>query len=318
MNLPNTRKVLPLVYDECLSYYEQLLLLINRINLLNDDINNLESETVKIANSYTDNKISNVIEQIEKVETDLTVHIDDIEKSFNNELLEIKNITETQINDLKDEFKTFKTLLEESVIKLTLSVNELYLNFNKLKENNAKQFEQLEKELIDIIEEQIATKSGDFILTVNPITGKVDDLTTVLKCIYNEFIILGGITALQFDNMHITALEFDSLKITANMFDVKGFFIFFDRIKLKPLWDNTVQLVENVKRDLLKVENLSYIISPFTGLKTLASKVINQLADLHKNCYTAIEYDSIGITAENYDKLNITAYDYDWNSKNIF
>ena len=318
MILPNTRKVLPLVYDECLSYYEQLILLIDRINKLNSDFEDLENESIKISNKYTDSKFNDAIEQIETVKKDLSSHIDAIEKTFNNELLKVKNFTETEINNIKIEFRTFKTLIEESVVKMNLLVNDLYINFNKLKESNSKQFEQLEKELIGFIEDTLASKSGDFILIVNPITGKVDDLTTVLECIYNEFIVLGSITAFQFDNMHITAQEFDSLEITANMFDVKGFFLFFDRIKLNPLWDRTVQIVENVKRDLLKVENLSYIISPFTGLKTLTSKVVNQLADLHKKCYTANDYDAIGISAENYDNLNIKAYEYDWNSKNIF
>lgn len=318
MILPNTRKVLPLVYDECLSYYEQLILLIDRINKLNSDFEDLKNDSVKTANKYTDSKFDIAIAQIEKVKSDLTIHIDDIEKTFNNELLKMKNFTETEVNNVKAEFRTFETLLEESVIKLNLLVNDLYINFNKLKESNAKQFEQLEKELIAFIEDSLASKSGDFILTVNPITGKVDDLTTVLECIYNEFIVLGGITAFQFDNMRITAEEFDSLEITAKIFDVKGFFVFFDRIKLNPLWDKTVELVENVKRNLLKVESLSYIISPFTGLKTLTNKVVNQLADLHKDCYTASGYDAVGLSAENYDNLNITAYEYDWNSKNIF
>lgn len=57
------------------------------------------------------------------------------------------------------------------------------------------------------------------------------------------------------------------------------------------------------------------MLSPFSGLKTLVSDVVQKLSNLHKNFLSANEYDSKNLTAENYDDLALTAYNYDWNAK---
>ena len=57
--------------------------------------------------------------------------------------------------------------------------------------------------------------------------------------------------------------------------------------------------------------------NPFTGLWDTIANVVSKLTDLHRACYTALEYDNLNYTADEYDNFVLTAYDYDFNSKNV-
>ena len=61
MVIGNIRKVLPLVYDECLSYYEQLKYVIDNLNKLIDYVETLENKNIEESKKYTDSKIKELL-----------------------------------------------------------------------------------------------------------------------------------------------------------------------------------------------------------------------------------------------------------------
>lgn len=88
----------------------------------------------------------------------------------------------------------------------------------------------------------------------------------------------------------ITAKNFDDKKFTARIFDL------YSKCKL--------------------VTDFNHLMfSPFDGELTPLSNVINQLATLHKNELTAIEFDNLNLTALGFDEKDLTAYQFDWEGK---
>lgn len=317
MILPRTRLVLPTVYDECLSYYEQLRKLVKCVQALAEDLEDTDSDILEKANEYTDS-------QITKVNSDFSTFKEFIESenkmfydSINQKLAENKKLVDSEITEMQNEIKSFIDLVNLEKTELNNSISDLYLKISEIQTNEKQRFDEIEKRLLKIIENSLATKSGNYIFVINPITGKVEKLNNVLEQFYNFFIVLGGITARQYDDMKITAIKFDNEKITASQFDVKAYFLFFDRIKLSPVYRKITAVKNNLENKLLVVENKSYMLSPFSGLKTLVSDVVQKLSNLHKNFLSANEYDDKNLTARNYDDLALSAYNYDWNAKNL-
>lgn len=317
MILPRTRLVLPTVYDECLSYYEQLRKLTECIKALAEDLESGENDILDNAKKYTDSKFS----KVENDFTDFKVYVELQNKTFydsvNQKLAENKNLLDSQIQEIRAEINYFMDLVHLEFVRLDKSVNDLYIGIVKINESEKKRFDEIEKRLLKIIENSISAKNGNYIIVRNPITGKIEKLNDVLQQFYNFYIVIGGITAKQYDDMEIRALEFDNEKITASQFDTKAYFLFFDRVKLNPVYQTITAVKKGLENKLLVVENKSYMLSPFDGIKTLISDVVQKLSNFHKNYLSASEYDAKNLTASEYDNMQLTAYNYDWNAKNL-
>lgn len=317
MILARTRLVLPTVYDECLSYYEQLRRLVDCIKALAEDLEDVNTDILDEARKYTDSKIS-------KVENDLTdfkTFVDSQNKAFydsvNKKLLENEKLLDSEIKEMQKEIKGFIDFVNLEVANLNTSISDLYMQIVSIKADESRRFEEIEKRLLKIIKDSMSTKNGNYIFVRNPITGKVEKLNGVLQQFYNYYIVVGGITSKQYDDMKITALEFDNEQITASLFDTKAYFLFFDRIKLNPIYQRITAVKKGLENKLVVVENKSYMMSPFTGIKTLVSDVVQKLSNLHKNFLSASEYDATNLTASEYDTKKLTAYNYDWDAKNL-
>lgn len=317
MILPRTRLVLPTVYDECLSYYEQLKKLTECVKALAEDLESGESGILDNAKSYTDSKISKVENDFSEFKQYIELQNKAFYDSVNQKLTENKNLLDSEILEMRTEIKSFIDFVNMEVAGLNGSISDLYVKIVNINSNEEKRFDEIEKRLLKIIEDSMSSKSGNFIYVSNPITGKVEKLNNVLQQFYNFSIVIGGITARQYDDMEIKALEFDNEKITASQFDTKAYFLFFDRIKLNPVYRTITAVKNGLESKLLVVENKSYMLSPFTGLKTLVSDVVQKLSNFHKAFLSANEYDAKNLTASEYDSLKLSAYDYDWNAKNL-
>lgn len=122
----------------------------------------------------------------------------------------------------------------------------------------------------------------------NPVQGIVTDINTALRDLYDLGRSDGALTAFEYDSMGLTATNYDAHSLTAFFYDTRA-------------------------RWMLGFPDLRWsMISPFTGLWTMISTVVSQLADLHRNALTATQYDAKLLDATSYDALAITAYDYDW------
>lgn len=165
------------------------------------------------------------------------------------------------------------------------------------------------------IREMVSKLQGSQILVINPVTELPSDLNTALKDIWLNPR-WGGITAGQYQSLHLTAAEYQNLHISAIEYRDSARWIFFQELYLptiKPELDGiTIQFSE------LKsyVEESLSMRNPFTGQMDSVKNVVLKLTDFHKpGGLTANEYDGLKVSAQEYQNVNMTAEEYDFNAK---
>lgn len=105
-NVPYCQKVLPLVYDESLSYYESVCKLVDKINDLVDVINNQSLEVLGEANAYTDSKLSefnNKVNELEKEFNETVKELNDNYNTFNKTVNNQLTIMQGSIQSIRNE-----------------------------------------------------------------------------------------------------------------------------------------------------------------------------------------------------------------------
>lgn len=104
--VPKCQKILPLVYDDSLSYYESICKLVDKINDLVDVINEQNDEILSQANAYTDSKLS-----------EFSIRVDELEKEFNSTVQALESnyvqFSSTVNNQLISMRATIQSIREE-------------------------------------------------------------------------------------------------------------------------------------------------------------------------------------------------------------
>lgn len=282
-------EILPLVFDNSLSYYECLCKVVAKIN---EVIANMEN-FVEEANKYTDSQIAALDEKITKqlnytivkleaemkalqdsvnaIQKDLLQRMQELETKINLELAENKAWVTTQINALIDSVNKQITALHEMIVTCEAEV-KAYVD------------QEIQK-VIDMIPEISNPK------VVNPITGKLEPLQEVLNFLVDVFKQCAW-TAMEFDNEGLTTQEFDDFKLTALEFDING--------KCKQFKDPRF-----------------YMHNPATGTLQFYQEVIKWLISLHQDSITAEKFDSLELTVNEFQAKNLTAYEFDFNGNTL-
>lgn len=108
------QKVLPLVYDDSLSYYEVLCKVKDKINEMIDYVDELEDRSVARANAYTDSKI---IEFQERA--------DELEKNFNDKIKELntdfdgfKESVNSDLSGFREELTRLEKYVDAEIVAM--------------------------------------------------------------------------------------------------------------------------------------------------------------------------------------------------------
>lgn len=189
------QKVIPLVYDDSLSYYETLCKVSQKLNEVIDFVNNFQDTT----NDYTDEQIRILKEYLQ------------------NEI----NITNYNLEQLRKDGKAY---VDSEILKVTGYINEQISILNSLISSNTKYLQAW-------VEEQINNLIADLpdlqnIVVVNPVTGLMDSLQNTLNNMWNGMR-SNAINCSQFDGSLISCTEFDNLNINAYDFDFNSLNILF-------------------------------------------------------------------------------------------
>ena len=293
--IPYCQKVLPLVYDDSLSYYEVLCKLTGKINELITYIENFEENVTDDVKVYTDEQIEllrgALTQAIEATKNELDIRVDLVVEDVDDKYRQLSSAITTNYvmldNKINQHYAENHTKFNEydlKIVELNTSMTRLYIELERYKNQVDYRISQMYNDLLEYITEHL--ELGGNIFVVNPITSSTDTLQHTLDMLYVS-INVGGVTAREYDSLQFTAYDFQLQGLTAMEYDTNARFVWFKRLYLT-------------------------IASPFTGLLSTIETVINQLADLHKDTLTALEYDALELTAEGYDMKDITAYDYDW------
>lgn len=309
-------KVLPLVYDDSLSYYEVLCKVVDYINKM------LENEQT-IYDMYEPfvNSVSELNQKFNKLESTLNASVIELNRrctaledrqEYDKEFLMsyIDNINEALTGQLDALNRGYNSLFAlcvslDSQIKsgdvLTLQKSKVYTD-NKIIE--------LKKQLAGITS----------IYVVDPMDGQVKNIQTVIDELF-YYISYAAFTCWEFDRRGYTCEYLDSIGYTALDFDIYGKFIFIfgtDYVTIDMIADFVKR--EELEHYALKTDLEPYalkrdliIYNPVNGLKNTMQQVIDTLVSFHacgNNCYTL---DGLEYTVNQYQALQFTAYEFDFN-----
>lgn len=311
---------IPLAYNDALSYYENLLVVISKYNDLKNELQEFENSITNIVDSEIQKELTSVINQINEIQKDLEDDINKLKTDTENQINELTEDTEREISQLKKD-------VTEDIENLTASVNsqinnlsqelinvyKIIKNFeNSIDQELKAEFEKLEKQ----IENMISNISGWYLLVLNPVTGKNSNLNTALKDMKESYSVDQGLTALEYRHLQLTALEYRKLQLTAFQYRYMAKRIFFKELYLQPVYDEIERFEKQVENELDQIEKLIndnvIIYDPWTGEKNSIRNILYKLVSFHKSAPTAQEYDNKHYTAEQYDALKLTAFTYDW------
>lgn len=244
-----------------------------------DFINNFKSYVGDTVSEVVDAKLMNVNARLDAI-TEAVKRID----------LNIDDI-ERNVTELFSDMEILRNNFNSEMVAIRLEIATIYEVFAEYKNSIDEYVASKVLELVRYIEEHV--QQIERLYVINPMTGEYVDIQKVLD-MFAEYIALGyGLTADEYDSMKLTALGYDNMRLTALAYSMRGYLIFFKRLEMT-------------------------LTSPFTGELDSYDNVIYMLSNLHKNTFTADEYDALGYTSDVYDTYSVTAYDYDWHGKVAF
>lgn len=279
--------VLPIVYDEALSYGQQIAHLLHRVNTLQKDI---------IA-------IGNILSQ-----ENWTEKLDEIVTQLNNVIAEQEEITE-DINNINTTILTLQT----DVADTQMTINELNLNVIKYINEMTLKNNQIINDLIESVRqqvlEQLCTRNGDTMLVRNPITGTIVSLNNTLASILIVMASFGGLTMAEYRALHWTMEEYRKRKLTMREYAYVLRLLLIQE-KLKDNEKKFQKLDAEIEKQNQTILNNTTGYNPLTNSQSTAFQLASQVALQTSLAPTVGEYRSYNYTMGEYRNLKLTMEEY--------
>lgn len=271
-------------------YGSDLRELIRMYKQLSEDYSTIKSEIDK-AVDFIDNFRDYVGDTVSEIVNDKLLivnnRLDALTEAIKRIDLNIDEI-ETNITELYSDIDMLRNHFNEEILAIRLEIATMYQVFADYKHSIDDIIADKILEMIGYIEEHV--QQIERLYVTNPMTGEFVNIQDVLN-MFAEYIALGyGLTAEEYDSLKLTTLAYDSMRLTALAYSMRGYLIFFKKLKMT-------------------------MISPFTGEMDSYENVIYTLTNLHRKALTAQIYDEQLFTSDVYDGFAISAYNYDWHGE---
>ncbi len=306
------QKVLPLTYDDSLSYYEVLCKCVNKLNSAIENLNtisdNMDGFNERIA--IVETGLAEVQSEIDNFETSVNIRFTELEASLIETINNALADAQSEIDALKRQVNELSTFIDRKVEELTLRIdNELARAVTSLTVLLNEGLQEMRtlidlnneemKVYIDEVLEEFKESIPEFenVIVRDVITGQLVNIQVALNNMYN-YLRANAITAHEYDDLQLTASEYDSTLVN-----------------YIPIGMTALQYDIDAKRYIWKDPKL-YMNHVTEGERELYKYNILALSDMLKEAgsYNATDFDAVGITAEAYDALDLSAYEYDWYS----
>ena len=302
--------ILPTVFSESLSYLEQLSAFSKKLNELIESYNKFSGEYENYVQEQLkpyQSQIDELTDRFNSIVHEINDNIDTFKNETNakidtqNEVItNFKNETNAKIDSYKSEIfdaldetqKEIYAHVEAEILRLKTDITtqvSLQLSFLR------RLIDKHDKNVLSIVDAKLIEFLGKIPtgtqLVINPTSGTIDTLQATLYNMYDYYRV-DGLTAQQYDALGLTAEEYDAQGLTAYDYDFYS-------------------------SRTLEIDERFYMFDPFNGSLKLVSRVVDELADVHKgdSALNANEYDALEMSAETYEGKELTAYSYDWQGK---
>ena len=255
----------------------------------------LEKKIIAEVNATVDTKLSSTVEYLESENQKLVSEVATYVANINMQINALTKYVNNAINGIEKKLSDTTGVLKAYSDNGDKKVLEYIEEETARIEQQIKDIKIYQGEIIDPVDEQ--QKSIQY---------------TVNNMFYN--LKSWALRAVDFSKIGITAGEYDKIGISAWNYDFLA------------KW--YVREKRNIVEQVMKIVNglndrIDYVIDLVDSRTKAYSPVSGRFVQLRDLCYElaqlmrgealeAVEYDSIGITAEDYDGKEITAYVYDW------
>lgn len=285
------QKVLPLVYDESLSYYEVLCKVFVQLEDFAKMLDDISKDVLDASKAYTDAQIEQKMlslhheyelftEYVNERLAEMQETTDERFRQVNEEFLAVYNRISEVVSDIDEQFVLARNdyiardgaISAEFNAKVVALRNEVVESVNNLQE----QIDELEFQLPDVY---------------NIVRGYETSIVQLIYDVY-EACRYNAYTCSEFDGCGLSASELDNKEITAYEWDVNG-------------------------RKYIIPEGMC--LNPITGELDTYCHIFQSLAqDAHiDTVISCTEYDNLELTADVYDGKNLTAYYFDFYGKAV-
>lgn len=320
-----TQKVLPLVYDDSLSYYEVLGKTTTKLNEVIVEMNNLTENIDKLIEA----RIENALDEFKKIIDAEIAEVNNSIDLINAKIIELDgdiNHDRELINALRTDFNNLEARLTNELQALTRRVNQIEIDY-KLADDRL--YAYIIRQVAELREEIQHIVLSDVTVT-NPVTGQVDTIQNTLDDIY-RVVTLWALTASEYDALGLSANGYDGAGLTAEQYDYLGRYYLAEKpdiiARCNDYTDNEVATLGDVVYTLrdefdsccdevqTEIANNAVMFSPFRGVEETVKQVVYELAELARaEAVTAEYYDNLEMTATDYDDRRISAFNYDWHA----
>lgn len=315
--LAATPKIIPAVYEDAMSYYEQL-------RILNDKLN----EVIAVFNSYGDDLLTQSMqytdEQVSELRADVTSQLDAIQTSLQTQFVQleaqIRADLEAQIekfneiaNQVLADFQEKANQLNDEINQLRISVNVLFEIQGRTKLEMRQEMRREIDKLKNYVDQLMAAKLGEQIIVWNPYRKGITNLNQALSDLFQITYSMFSLTADEYRSLEITADEYKTFQLSANDYLYKARWFFLKRLYFPDIDAKFKDVYGYIDSEVAALDKNHYMISPFDGQLTPIRKIVYQLARLHMHGITTDQYRDALLTADQYKAKNITAHDYAWN-----
>lgn len=295
------QKVLPLTYDDSLSYLETLAKVTEYLNVTIDEINKM-GDAVEYLNDLGEGWDA----RLKAMETQLEAMTHVIEEQNTNIAAKFSELDDkiaaqdAALQLMSEELKIeIKTEIDDAITELTRIINEQLAIFQQMMDvNNA----TLKKWVEDTLEEfKESIPSFEDIIVVDPTTGELTDLQTALNHIYaGGKVSFGGLSCFEWIEVGLSWDEIDNIMVYS-----------------LPQGMTCNQINREARKHVYEVFKKSHAIHDIlSGMWNTIKSQITTLAGITANAgtLTFTEFDSMDVDVDTLVSYNKTCYDYAWDS----
>lgn len=305
-----SHKILPLVYDESLSYYEDLCKFANKLNdvidatndlegnvsTLNSNLNTLSSQVQAIADNINTFE-SEMTSRFNALEAEINANVDAKMAEVDAEMDAMNRRVDYAIASMEQTKQELAQYVDAKIAELTEQVNiAIQTALHELDQR----FQDFEYEIKVYVKAQLQAYLDQIpeitsVTIIDPTTGELTDIQTVINNMY-DCLNPNALDCFEIDHLGYTCEQLDNFMVH---FIPRGLSVNEWMTKARQwVWTDPK----------LKMRNY------YNGREVLTKKNVDINNALLKNSgsYSATEYDSVGITAKDYDDLEVKAIEFDW------
>ena len=184
MPIPLCKKILPLVYDDSLSYYETICKFVQKLNEVIELCDGLGEDILEQAKAYTDTAIADTFADVDAKIAEVDARIAEVNRV---------------IGEFEEDYANFTTYITGEMLNLSEYVDDSLAGFSalmdlKIQNNNIWLLNEIQESLRDIL------------IVLNPFTGEYVTIQEMIDYL-SAFHIVDGI---DYDTMNTRALTYSA------------------------------------------------------------------------------------------------------------